>query len=372
MSGGRSGVAAGAGRLRPRDRIELPEYPVDAAWSPDGRMLAVGLADGALMLLTVDAVNAREGSSPPPGSAGTAGSPGPPLRRLQAHDGGVLAVAWQKAGRLFASSGQDGAVRLWDARTATSRPVLTDGQWSERLAFADNGRWLAVATARVLSLIDEQGELRHRYAPQAGAIAALAWRPKSGEIAAAGNGGVHLYRPPSPSPLQSPPQSQDLTIRGACLSATFNPDGRLLAAGLQEGAVLLWNLATGTQSQMAGYGSRVFAAEWSANGRYLATAAGSTLAVWDFSGKGPEGSRPLTYQAHSERITAIAFRPSGTWLVSAARDRRLLLWRVGGGDTPQDAHLLADECSLLRFSRDGARLAVGDARGGMVVFDCEP
>ena len=132
----------------------------------------------------------------------------------------------------------------------------------------------------------------------------------------------------------------------------------------------LWNLATGSQSQMEGYGARVFATEWSTNGRYLATAAGSTLAVWDFSGKGPEGTRPLTYQAHSERITALRFRPNGTWLVSAARDRRLLLWRVGGGDTPQDAHLLADECSLLRFSRDGAHLAVGDARGGLVVFDC--
>ncbi|MGH8205298.1 MAG: WD40 repeat domain-containing protein [Steroidobacteraceae bacterium] len=343
------------GRLRPRERIELPEYPVDAAWSPDGRTLAVGLADGALMLVSV-ADPASSAQAPPP----------VPTQRLEAHDGAVLAVAWQKSGRSFASSGQDGAVLLWDARARNSRAVLQDAQWSERLAFADNGKWLAVATGRTLSLIDDQGELRHRYAAQPGAIAALAWRPKSGEIASAGNGGVRIHRPPPQL------ESRELSIRGACLSAAFNPDGRLLAAGLQEGAVLLWNLATGSQSQMAGYGSRVFATDWSANGRYLATAAGSTLAVWDFSGKGPEGSRPLTYQAHSERITAIAFRPSGTWLVSAALDRRLLLWRVGTGDTPQDAHLLAEECSLLRFSRDGARLAVGDAGAGLAIFDCAP
>lgn len=340
-----------AGRLRPRERIELPEYPVDAAWSPDGRTLAVGLADGALALVSV-------------GEPERATPPRMPMRRLAAHNGAVLAVAWQKAGRSFASSGQDGAVLLWDAHALTARPVLQGVQWSEQLAFADNGKWLAAATGRTLSLFDEQGELQHRYAPQAGAIAALAWRPKSGEIAAAGNAGVRVHRPPPQL------ESRELSIRGACLTAAFNPDGRLLAAGLQEGAVLLWNLATGTQSQMEGYGSRVFATAWSANGRYLATAAGSTLAVWDFSGKGPEGSRPLTYQAHSERITAIGFRPSGAWLVSTALDRRLLLWRVGGGDTPQDAHLLAEECSLLRFSRDGARLAVGDARGGLVIFDC--
>jgi WD40 repeat protein len=344
-----------AGRLRPRERIELPEFPVDAAWSPDGRMLAVGLADGALTLVSVgEPERASPQQAPPP----------MPMRRVPAHNGAVLAVAWQKSGRSFASSGQDGAVLLWDARALTARPVLQGAQWSEQLAFADNGKWLAAASGRTLSLFDEQGELQHRYAAQAGAIAALAWRPKSGEIAAAGNAGVRVHRPPPQL------QSRELSIRGACLTAAFNPDGRVLAAGLQEGAVLLWNLATGTQSQMAGYGSRVFATEWSANGRYLATAAGSTLAVWDFSGKGPEGSRPLTYEAHSERITAISFRPSGAWLVSTALDRRLLLWRVGGSDTPQDAHLLADECSLLRFSRDGAHLAVGDARGGLVIFDC--
>ena len=94
--------------------------------------------------------------------------------------------------------------------------------------------------------------------------------------------------------------------------------------------------------------------------------------LWDFSAKGAERSRPIELQAHSERISALAFRPSGSWLVSAARDRRLLLWRVGAANQPQDAHLLADDCTLLRFSRDGARLAVGDARGGMTIYDCTP
>jgi hypothetical protein len=69
-------------------------------------------------------------------------------------------------------------------------------------------------------------------------------------------------------------------------------------------------------------------------------------------------------------LTAACFRPNGTWLVSAARDRRLLLWRVGAAQEPQDAHLLPDECTLLRFSRDGALLAVGDALGGMTIYEC--
>jgi WD40 repeat protein len=278
----------------------------------------------------------------------------------------VLAVTWQAAGHLLASSGQDGVVQLWDARTLESRPIHNSKEWSEQLTFSDNGRLLAVTTGRTLQLFDQQGQLRHSFADHAGAIAAVAWRPKSIEIAAAGNGGVRIHRPGPPA------ESRDYPWRGACLTASWNADGRLLAAGMQDGSVHLWNVASDDESEMPGLGAKVFATGWSANGRFLAAAAGTALVVWDFGGKGADASRPIELQAHSERITALAFRPSGSWLVSTARDRRLLLWRVGAATQPHDAHLLADDCTLLRFSRDGARLAVGDARGGMTIYDCVP
>jgi WD40 repeat protein len=337
-------MSAAAGHLRLRGRIELGDYPVDAAFSPDGSAVVVACGAGALVLVTIE----------------------PTLRAepIGAHAGGALAVAWQKAGNLFASSGQDGAVLLWDARTLQSRAIHSGTQWCEHLAFANDGRTLAVASGRGLQLFDAGGALRHRFEPHAGVIAALSWRPKSNEIAAAGNGGMRIHRG------EPHPSSRDYPWRGACLTASWNADGRVLACGMQDGSVHLWYVASGTQSQMQGYGSKVIATGWSANGRYLATTAGNVVIVWDFSGKGPEGSAPVELRSHSERISALACRPTGTWLVSAARDRRLLLWRIGGGDVPQDAHLLADDCALLRYSRNGERLAVGDARGGLSLFDC--
>ncbi len=336
-------------KLQLRGRTELADYPVDAAWSPDGKALVVADGGGAITLLQFGV-----------GSEARVASP----RALGIHDGGALAVAWQRAGNLFASSGQDGTVRLWDSRSLTARTIHSDKEWSEHLAFADNGRTLAVASGRTLRLFDSNGTLQASFEAHSGVIAALAWRPKSPEVAAAGNGGVRIHR------LEPKIESRDYPWRGACLTAAWNADGRILASGMQDGSVHLWYVASGTQSQMQGYDSKVIATAWSANGRYLATTAGSTLIVWDFSGKGPEGSRPLELRSHSERINALCFRPGGTWLVSAARDRRLLLWRVGSSDAPQDAHLLAEECTLLRFARGGERLAVGDARGGISLFDC--
>jgi WD40 repeat protein len=331
-------------RLTLRGRVELDDYPVDAAWSADGNALVVALGGGAIVMARIDG--------------------GVKASRIGAHEGGALAVAWQKAGNSFASSGQDGAVLLWDYRTLTSRSIHSGKEWSEQLAFADNGRLLAVATGRTLRLFDGSGALRGCFESHPGVIAALAWRPKSPEIAAAGNGGMRIHR------IEPETQSRDYPWRGACLSARWNADGRILAAGMQDGSVHLWYVASGTESQMQGYGSKVGAIDWSGNGRYLATAAGSSWIVWDFGGKGPEGSHPLELRSHSERITALACRPSGAWLVSAARDRRLLLWRLGAGDAPQDAQLLSDECTVLRYSRSGERLAACDARGGLSIFDC--
>jgi WD40 repeat protein len=346
-------MSAVPGRLRPRERIELGDYPVDAAWSGDGRALAIAGGEGQLLLLSPDA---------------------PEPQVIGRHAGGVLAVSWQPAGRLLASSGQDGVVQLWDARARSATTLHSGKAWSEQLAFADHGKLLALASARTLRLFDikaaPQGEFqvqpRDSFDDHAGAIAALAWRPKGQQVAAAGNGGLRIHR------VGSPDASIDYPWRGACLTASWNPDGRLLAAGMQDGSVHLWNVASGDESEIPGLGSKVFATGWSASGRFLAAAAGSVLVAWDFNRKGTDAMQPIELRAHSERLTALAFRPSGSWLVSAARDRRLLLWRVGSASEPQDAHLMIDDCTLLRFSRDGARLAVGDARGGITLYDCGP
>jgi WD40 repeat protein len=337
-------MTAPAGGLRLRARLELADFPVDAAWSADGSALVIAGGEGAVLL--ADA------------------GPIPAARQIGAHRGGALAVSWQRAGRLFASSGQDGTVLLWDARAPAPRAIHEDPAWCDRLGFADHGRLLAAAAGRVLHVFDAAGATLHTLAGHAGVIAALAWRPKSSELAAAGNGGARVHR------LEPEASVRDYPAAGACLTAGWNADGRLLAAGMQDGRVQLWNVATGQQSQLAAHGSRIIAAEWSTNGRYLATAAGEELIAWDFNARGAGAAEPSALRAHSERLSALAFRPGTSTLVSAARDRRLLLWRVGGAAQPADAHLLREDCTLLRFSRDGRQLAAGDAAGGLSLYDC--
>ena len=330
-------------RLQRRVRLQLEDYPADAAWSADGRMLLIAGGQGQLLVVDLNPAT-------------------PVVEVLGLHQGGVLAVCWQQAGRLFASSGQDGRVLLWDARTRASQCLHEGAQWSEQLAFSAHGRWLAVGTGRALGVYDGAGVLRAQLPEHSGVIAALAWRPRTHELAALGNGGAQLHR------LEPQLQCRVYAWTGACLTGSWSPDGRVLASGMQDGAVHFWNIAADTQSQMKGYGTKVAQTSWSANSRLLATAADQQIVVWDFSGRGPEGSEPLQLSAHTARLTQLAFQPQGTLLVSGARDRRVMLWRPSRGSEARDADLLGDEVALLRWCNDGTLLAAADRGGGLSVY----
>jgi WD40 repeat protein len=332
-------------RLQRHARAECGDFPVDLAWSPDGSSIVVAGGDGMVTLFDL------RGGGP---------------RELGTHAGGALAIAWQNGGNRVASAGQDGELRLWDARSGAVQCLHHDAEWTEQLAFSANGRLLAAATGRTLRIFDAAGKPLQVLPDHGGVITAIAWRPKSPanslEIAAVGNGGARLHR------LLPQSESRNYPWKGACLTAGWSPDGRVLASGLQDGTVHFWYIAAGTQSEMKGYGSKVMQTSWSANGRFLATSADEQIVVWSFGGRGPEGSEPLELRAHTSRVTQLQFQPQGPYLASGSRDYRLLLWQPGQSNDPVDADLLSEEIALLRWSNDGEQLAVGDRSGALTIY----
>src|SRR5271155_2112298 len=97
-------VSARRFRLQRRARTEVGDYPVELAWAPDGKALVIAGGEGAIFWCEVD-------------------QPAAAPQQIGRHAGGALSVAWQPQGPLFASSGLDGEVLLWDSRTRTSRSI---------------------------------------------------------------------------------------------------------------------------------------------------------------------------------------------------------------------------------------------------------
>ncbi len=332
--------------LEPRVSVMLDDYIADCAWSPRGDQIAVAGGEGKVLLAAVGAGSLE-------------------VRQLGEHLLGTLAVAWQPRSTMFVTAGQDSAIASWDSTSAAlikrwkPAPVPT-----QALAFAPDGESFASAAGKQVTLWSAAGEKLHAFAPAGSSAAALAFDKPGSDLGVALNGEIAVHRI-----KQGGYETRRYKWNAPCLTVNFSPNGRFLASGMADGSLHFWNRSTGKDSQMRGYDGKLELVAWSDNSRYLASSAGAEVVLWDFGGKGPEGTKPIVLKAHTERVDAFAWQTGGEHLVSGGRDWRLNLWRPGKAAQPIDVQLLDSGISVLRWAGDGKRLAVGEKNGRLSVYE---
>jgi WD40 repeat protein len=333
--------------LEPRAAAVLDDYVVDIAWAGSSDAFAIAGGEGKVALGAVDGTSLT-------------------LNAIGEHLLGTLAIAWQPRGKLFASSGQDSAIVLWDSATGAEvkrwKPAPTPTQ---ALAYSPDGETLASAAGKTVSLWTHTGERLHQFAAAATSAAALAFDKPGTDLGVALNGEVAVHRIVKGGRYETRRYKWD----APCLTVNFSPNGRFLASGMADGSLHFWNRSSGKDSQMRGYDGRVENVAWVDNSRYLATSTGSEVIVWDFGGKGPEGTKPIVLNGHTERVDCFAWQPGGEHLVSGGRDWRLNLWRPNKVTQPIDVQLSDSEISVVRWAPDGKRLAVGEKTGRVTLFE---
>lgn len=322
----------------------LPDFVVALAWLPSGRGLIALEGSGGVVH-----VDAEKGAN----------------RRIGEHALGASSVSVRHDGAVVATGGQDCSVALWDTASWSELRRLPMGrQWVEHVAFQSRGPLLAVASGKRVWVLDERGDTVHDLGEHASTVTAIGWSPNGKQLAVAIYGGIALHvfaRDGSVSSTMLPWQ-------GAPMNVAWSPDAKTLVAGFQDGHVHFWRVASGANSRMAGYETKVRCTAWSATGRHLATAGGQNVVVWDFGGRGPEGTRPLQLTGHTDRVTALVYQPQGGHLASAGRDWRLSLWRPAATEKMLDAHLLDAPASALAWSPDSARLCAATESGELTLY----
>tara|TARA_R100001015_G_C4620676_1_gene177689 strand:+ start:142 stop:1164 length:1023 start_codon:yes stop_codon:yes gene_type:complete len=329
-------------------RIVLDDSPSDISWSACGSWLAAATTSGVVHLVAAET--------------------GAELTTWKAHDNGALAVRWHPRLPLFASSGQDGHVKLWQVSHKEPGALLADitlsedagNNWIEHLDWRPDGAQLAASCGKKIILLTPDGSVQQTYTFPGGTVGALCWRPKGAQLAAAGYGGIRIY-----NVLDSRSKPQDLEWKGSLLSVKWSPDGRVIAAGCQDNTVHFWRMPELRDAMMSGFSYKPVQLSWSNNNRWLLTGGSTELILWPFDKKGPEGRKPLSLPYHPEAICAISIAGSGQRLATGCRAGIVALWNQIGDVTPTRAVPLDSRVEQLSWSpHKNTRLLASTSRYG--------
>lgn len=329
-----------------RWRMPAGDYVAALDVSRDGELCVAGLGDGSLLALEV--------------------ATGRVLLRTQAHAGGVLGVSISPDGTLLATCGQEPDAKLWRLSGELACALPGGGSaWCEHVVWAPAGGRIATAAGRTVRVWTARGEPLLESDRLPSTVTGLAFRRGGSEIAASCYGGVHVL------PVSDGASLRHLAWKGSLISVTWSPDGKVLAGGCQDCSVHFWRLATGRDAQMSGYPFKPKALAWDRDSTLLATSGDPKVTVWDFRGKGPEGTRPIQLEAHRGLCTALAFSPRKGMLASGSQDTSVLLWEPRRGAKPVRFAFLEDEITTLAWHPQHKGLLGADASGAICCWEVD-
>jgi len=332
-------VSVNARPLKASWNTNLEEYVNEISFSPKGERFVTASADGKVTVFDTET--------------------GRQIYSHASHALGSLVAAWSFDGTFLATGGQDGQVRVLHGETFQLLAELDHGaDWVEHLAWSPAERKLLTGAGKTARLWKMDDLTVEEFPNHDSTVTGIQWVPgRKDSFATACYGGVRFWQIGNTEP------KRHLKWKGSLLNLYFSPGGKVVACGCQDGAVHFWTLPNGVDLEMSGYPTKVRELAWDYQGRFLATGGSGQPTIWDFSGKGPEGSKPIMLSGHESLVSCLSFQPKGTLLASGGFDGLIFLWNPPKQKAPAGYASLNSPISKLRWSPDGRSLASGLASG---------
>jgi len=274
------------------------------------------------------------------------------LHTLSGHSNRVLDVAFSAEGKHLASSSQDRKIKLWDVESGQELHtflIKSVDMADIDISIADN----LLASGEVIWDLDSMQEI-HVLERGSRFPGHVAFSP-DGSLLALGlfERQIALWDVTSGQPIFTFDKQQENRTK----RMEFSPDGALLAVGVIDGTVRLLDVASGKNVDILQYRGEtdIHDLAFSPDGKYLASG-GRVPAVilWDVA----SGEVVRTFRLTDNSIS-MDFSPDGTILASAGGyEHEVLLWDIESGDLLRSLPH-NDQIMTVAFSPDGRLLAAG-------------
>lgn len=169
--------------------------------------------------------------------------------------------------------------------------------------------------------------------------------------------------------IESMRQVEDFQWKGSLINLQMCPNKKYVVCGTQEQTIHIWNLKQKKDFEMRGFAQKVKQTSFREDGLLMAHGSGEEIIVWDFSGQGPAGKRPVILGPHETKVTEVKYQNQGQLLASAGQDGVILFWKHDQPDTPLAISGIRDqEITKLAWTPDDKNLFVGFATGYVVMI----
>jgi hypothetical protein len=303
-------------------RWQLGAAVLGTAW--DGATAGFALADGTLAIVPASwdggpvlRPRAEGGMEVVPARQ----SP-PPAMRAGLHTRPAAAMVADGAGG-WLSGGADGRLVRCDRQGAVT--LLAD-LGAPISAVAASGTRRAAATGARLHLLDVSG----------------------------------LDLPAPITALAFDPTGRVLACDGTPIALAWHPDGRTVAAALQQNAWAAWRIADGAVGAREACPNPPGAVRFSADGQYLATSNTGAILCWRFD---PDPEPVVCGIASRVPAGAVAWHPRLAVLAAGYANGAVTLCQPGSADVLFVREANGDAIDKLAWSEDGGALSLGSRAG---------
>jgi WD40 repeat protein/DNA-binding SARP family transcriptional activator len=345
-------------------RIELraPGIGGRVDWSPDGTVFVTEGREGSG---TVDIRDARTGES---------------VRSFPGHDGDIWDLAFNHDGTLLATTGSDGAARIWDPATgeelhavrvpgndrAAFGHVVSGPSFSREgslfsAAWPDDGvvKVVDLATGRIVR------EVRSVAVPSD-----TSFNPTGTRLAIASSS------VPTATVVDVASGDEVFALGGhlhPISDISWSPDGESIATASFDASTGIFDAHTGSRRLATGTGSSVYAVDWSPDAARVVTGhVDGTARLWNLARGGAQELATLSGQDTRKGVAGVAFSPDGTRVLTGdAGITAALVWDVSIAGTAELANLpaVAVANGAVDFTSDGRQLVASSAAGSVTVWD---